>query len=401
MLAELANEELPDDAAMAVTALSALATTLTGDDPSELWALVGDVRAAPPPIQLAAAAAYLLGGNAREAVEISVPLAVHPMLPSAARWRAALWSVAGMATTGQLDAAIELCERIFAELGDEPDGGGFDVAALWSAVILAHERRGDLRRADALARQVLEQPGADDDDRARPRMLQCMARVALLRGEPTVAARQMRDVLADLGGADEVFTAWNLSLLAVADAMRGRPDLAAQSLREMDAAPHDLAVYRPEQEYSRSQVLAYAGDLAAARTAAIDAAAMATSMGQQPIALLAWSAVARYGDPRAARRRRPHRGARVSTVRSRKRCASRSMHSQPVMPPSSFESEISLRGWDFDRSLRSRTPRQPQSPVVGAMCARAPRPRSGCAWCSRAAKKSRFQGRRCAARHAR
>ena len=300
LLAELAKEELPDDAAMAVTALSALATTLAGDDPSELWELVGDVRAAPPPIQLAAAAAYLLGGNAREAVEISVPLAVHPMLPSAARWRAALWSVAGMATTGQLDAAIELCERTFAELGDEPDGGGFDVAALWSAVILAHERRGDLPRADALARQVLEQPGADDDDRARPRMLQCMARVALLRGEPTVAARQMRDVLADLGGADEVFTAWNLSLLAVADAMRGRPDLAAQSLREMDAAPHDLAVYRPEQEYSRSQVLAYAGDLAAARTAAIDAAAMATSMGQQPIALLAWGAVARYGDPRAA-----------------------------------------------------------------------------------------------------
>jgi DNA-binding CsgD family transcriptional regulator len=301
LLAELATEELPADAALAVTALSALATTLAGDDPAELWALVGDVRAAPPPIRLAAAAAYLLGGNAREAVEISLPLAVDPTLPGAARWRAALWSVAGMATTGQFDAAIELCDRTFEDLGDEPDAGGFDVAALRSAVILAHERRGDLDRADSLARQVLEQPGADDDDRARPRMLQCMARVAMLRGEPTIAARQMRDVLADLGGADEVFAAWNLSLLAVADAMRGRPDLAAQSLREMDAAPHDLAVYRPEQEYSRSQVLAYASDLAAARAAALVAAAIATSMGQPPVALWAWNAVARYGDPRAAR----------------------------------------------------------------------------------------------------
>jgi DNA-binding CsgD family transcriptional regulator/type II secretory pathway predicted ATPase ExeA len=300
LLAELATEELPGDAALAVTALSALATTLAGDDPAELWALVGDVRTAPPPIRLAAAAAYLLGGNARAAVEISVPLAVDPTLPSAARWRAALWSVAGMATTGQLDAAIELSDRTFAELGDESDAGGFDIAALWSAVILAHERRGDLYRADSLARHVLEQPGADDDDRARPRMLQCMARVAMLRGEPTVAARQMREVLADLGGADEVFTAWNLSLLAVADAMRGRPDLAAQSLREMDAAPHDLAVYRPEQEYSRAQVLACTGDLAGARAAALEAAAMASSMGQAPVALLAWSAVARYGDPRTA-----------------------------------------------------------------------------------------------------
>jgi len=301
LLAELATEELPGDAALAVTALSALAMTLAGDDPSDLWALVGDVRVAPPPIRLAAAAAYLLGGNAREAVEISAPLAVDPMLPSAARWRAALWTVAGMATTGQLDAGIQLADRTFADLGDEPDAGGFDVAALWSAVILAHERRGDLQRADSLARQLLEEPGADDDDRARPRMLQCMARVALLRGEPSVAARQMREVVADLGGADEVFTAWNLSLLAVADAMRGRADLAEQSLREMDAAPHDLAVYRPEQEYARAQVLAYAGDLAGARTAAVGAAAMATSMGQQPVALLAWSAVARYGDPRVAR----------------------------------------------------------------------------------------------------
>jgi DNA-binding CsgD family transcriptional regulator len=301
LLAELATHELPPEAALAVTALSALVSTLRGDDPAELWALVGDVRVAPPPIRLAAAAAYLLGGNARQAVEVSAPLAVDATMPSPARWRAALWTVAGMATLGELDAAIELADRTFAELGDEPDAGGFDIAALWSAVILAYERRGDLDRAESLSRDVLEQPGAGDDDRTRPRMLQCMARVAMLRGEPTVAARQMREVLADISGADEVFAAWNLGLLAVAEAMRGRPDLAAQSLREMDAVPHDLAVYRPEQEYSRAQVLAYAGDLAGARAAAVDAAAMATSMGQAPVALLAWNAVARYGDPRAAR----------------------------------------------------------------------------------------------------
>jgi DNA-binding CsgD family transcriptional regulator len=300
LLAELAAVELPPEAALGVTALSALVTTLGGDDPAELWTLVGDVRVAPPPIRLAAAAAYLLGGNARQAVEIAAPLAVDVTLPSPARWRAALWTVAGMATLGQLNAAIELADRTFAELGDEPDAGGFDVAALWSAVILAYERRGDLNRAESLSRDVLQQPGADDDDRARPRMLQCTARVAMLRGEPTVAARQMREVLADLGGSDEVFAAWNLGLLAVADAMRGRSDLAAQSLREMDAAPHDLAVYRPEQEYSRAQVLAYAGDLAGARAAAVEAAVMATSMGQGPVALLAWNAVARYGDPRSA-----------------------------------------------------------------------------------------------------
>lgn len=301
LLAELSAGPLPDDARMAVVALSALVTTLAGDDPSELWSVVGDVALAPPPIQLAAAAAYLLSGNAARAVELAAPLADDVRLPSQARWRAALWAVAGMATTGQLDGAIALCDRTFAALGDQPDAGGFDIAALQSAVILAHERRGDLPRASEIARTELDRPGGEADDRARPRMLQCLARVAMLRGEPTVAARHMREVLADLGGADEVFAPWNLSLLAVADAMRGRPDLALKSLAEMDAAAHDLAVYRPEQQLSRSQVLACAGDLAGARAAALEAATQAVAVGHFPVALLAWNAVARYGDARTAR----------------------------------------------------------------------------------------------------
>ncbi len=220
-----------------------------------------------------------------------------------------------MATTGQLDAAIELSDRTFAELGDEPDSGGFDVAALLSAVILAHERRGDLSTADAIARDALVRPGTDDAARARPRMLQCMARVAMLRGEPTIAARQMREVLSDLGGSDEAFAAWNLGLLAVADALRGRVDLAMQSLAEMDSAPHDLAVYRPEQELCRADVLACAGDLPGARLAAAGAATSAWSVGQAPVALMAWNAVARYGDPRAAREGARTGGCIVSTGR--------------------------------------------------------------------------------------
>jgi DNA-binding CsgD family transcriptional regulator len=301
LLAELAAEPLPDELAMGVMALSAMVATLDGDDSTHLLAPAGDVQFAPPPIQLAAALAHLLGGDARQAVALAEPLATSPQLPGFARWRAAVCTVAGMATTGQLDAAIELSDRTFAELGDEPDSGGFDVAALLSAAILAHERRGDLSTADTIAREALVRPGTDDAARARPRMLQCMARVAMLRGEPTIAARQMREVLSDLGGSDESFAAWNLGLLAVADALRGRVDLARQSLAEMDSAPHDLAVYRPEQELCRADVLACAGDLPGARAAALGAATSAWSFGQAPVALMAWNAVARYGDPRAAR----------------------------------------------------------------------------------------------------
>ena len=301
LLAELAAEPLPDELAMAVMALSALVTTLGGDDPSQLLAAAGDAQLAPPAIRLAAAMAHLLGGDAKQAVALAAPLATDPQMPGFARWRAAVAAVAGMATTGQLDAAIQLSDRTFAELGDEPDSGGFDVAALLSAVILAHERRGDLSTADTIAREALVRPGTDDAARARPRMLQCMARVAMLRGEPTIAARQMREVLSDLGGSDESFAAWNLGLLAVADALRGRVDLAQQSLAEMDSAPHDLAVYRPEQELCRADVLACAGDLPGARAAALGAATSAWSLGQAPVALMAWNAVARYGDPRAAR----------------------------------------------------------------------------------------------------
>ena len=301
LLAELAAEPLPDELAMGVMALSAMVTTLAGDDSLQVLATAGDVRLAPPPIQLASALAHLLGGDARQAVALAEPLATSPHMPGFARWRAAVCAVAGMATTGQLDAAIQLSDRTFAELGDEPDSGGFDVAALLSAVILAHERRGDLAIADAIARDALVRPGTDDAARARPRMLQCMARVAMLRGEPTIAARQMREVLSDLGGSDESFAAWNLGLLAVADALRGRVDLAQQSLAEMDSAPHDLAVYRPEQELCRADVLACAGDLPGARAAALAAATSAWSLGQAPVALMAWNAVARYGDPRAAR----------------------------------------------------------------------------------------------------
>jgi DNA-binding CsgD family transcriptional regulator/type II secretory pathway predicted ATPase ExeA len=301
LLTELAAEPLTDEVAMAVMALSALVTTMAGDDPTQLLVTAGDVQLAPPPIRLAAALAHLLGGDARQAAALAAPLAIDPHLPAVARWRAAVCAVAGMATTGQLDAAIELSDRTFAELGDEPDSGGFDVAALLSAAILAHERRGDLRTADTMAREAMVRPGTDDANRARPRMLQCLARVAMLRGEPTMAARQMREVLSDLGGSDESFAAWNLGLLAVADAMRGRADLARQSLAEMDAAPHDLAVYRPEQELCRADVLACAGDLPGARAAALGAAVSAWSLGQAPVALMAWNAVARYGDPRAAR----------------------------------------------------------------------------------------------------
>jgi DNA-binding CsgD family transcriptional regulator len=301
LLAELAAEPLPDELAMGVMALSAMIATLRGDDSTQVLAPAGDVQLAPPPIQLAAALAHLLGGDARQAVALAQPLATNPHTPGFARWRAAVCAVAGMATTGQLDAAIELSDRTFADLGDEPDSGGFDVAALLSAVILAHERRGDLSTADTIAREALVRPGTDDAARARPRMLQCMARVAMLRGEPTIAARQMREVLSDLGGSDEAFAAWNLGLLAVADALRGRVDLALQSLAEMDSAPHDLAVYRPEQEVCRADVLACAGDLPGARMAAVGAATSAWSVGQAPVALMAWNAVARYGDPRAAR----------------------------------------------------------------------------------------------------
>ena len=301
LLAELAAEPLPDELAMGVMALSAMVTTLAGDDPSQLLATAGDVRLAPPPIQLASALAHLLGGDARQAVALAEPLATSPQMPGFARWRAAVCAVAGMATTGQLDAAIQLSDRTFAELGDEPDTGGFDVAALLSAVILAHERRGNLATADAIARDALVRPGTDDAARARPRMLQCMARVAMLRGEPTIAARQMREVLSDLGGSDESFAAWNLGLLAVADSLRGRVDLALQSLAEMDSALHDLAVYRPEQELCRADVFACAGDLPGARAAALAAATSAWSLGHGPVALMAWNAVARYGDPRAAR----------------------------------------------------------------------------------------------------
>ena len=301
LLAELAAEPLPDELAMAVMALSALVTTLGGDDPSQLLATAGDAHLAPPPIRLAAAMAHLLGGDVKQAVALAGPLATDPQMPGFARWRAAVATVAGMATTGQLDAAIQLSDRTFAELGDEPDSGGFDVAALLSAVILAHERRGDLSTADTIAREALVRPGTDDAARARPRMLQCMARVAMSRGEPTIAARQMREVLSDLGGSDESFAAWNLGLLAVADALRGRVDLAMQSLAEMDSAPHNLAVYRPEQELCRADVLACAGDLPGARAAALTAATSAWSLGQAPVALMAWNAVARYGDPRAAR----------------------------------------------------------------------------------------------------
>ena len=58
--------------------------------------------------------AHLLGGDARQAIALSESLAVDPQLPAFARWRAAVCAVAGMATTGQLDAAIALSDRTFA-----------------------------------------------------------------------------------------------------------------------------------------------------------------------------------------------------------------------------------------------------------------------------------------------
>ena len=74
----------------------------------------------------------------------------------------------------------------------------------------------------------------------------------------------------------------------------------ARAREAVGAAPHHLGVFEPEQEFMRAEASAYAGDLAGARTYARHAAEAAHTLGQRPIAVLAWNAVARYGDPHTA-----------------------------------------------------------------------------------------------------
>jgi hypothetical protein len=260
-----------------------------------------DALQAPPPVRLAVAAARLFSGDANAAIELAAPMAAESSWPAVVRWRAMLCAVPAMATAGRLDDAIALGTVARTELALEPGGpGSYDASSVLAAEILAHERRGDLEMAHSLASRALAVATDDAEERSRPRLLQCMARVALLRGQPTIAAHQLRDVLADLRGADEVFAGWNLSLLAAAEAMRGHADAASAALREMDAAPHHLGVFRPEQELMRAEACAYSADLAGARSHARRAAEAAHALGQRPIAVLAWNAVARYGDPHAA-----------------------------------------------------------------------------------------------------
>jgi DNA-binding CsgD family transcriptional regulator len=304
LLAALETLPLTADERLATTTLSAFVTTLSPDRASESPSSALDDPPADPantplPIRLAAATAHLFTGSASAAYALAEPAATDRALPAPARWPAFVCAVAAAATTGQLDSAIGLAQLARDELSNEPDPLG-SFAAVAAAAALAHERRGELERADELAAEVLEVATARDDTRGVVRMTQCRARVALLRGQPVQAARWLRDVVADLRGADEIFLAWNLGLLAVAEAMRGRADLAQVAVQQLGAVPADLPVYRPEQQLCRAEVLACAGDLVAARSVATAAAQRAEEIGQAPVALLAWHAVARFGSPRNA-----------------------------------------------------------------------------------------------------
>ena len=72
LLAELAAEPLPDELAMAVMALSALVTTMDGDDPSARWRRRRRAaRAAADPVS--GGMAHLLGGDAGQAIALAEP----------------------------------------------------------------------------------------------------------------------------------------------------------------------------------------------------------------------------------------------------------------------------------------------------------------------------------------
>jgi DNA-binding CsgD family transcriptional regulator len=299
LLSGLDGATLSEAERYGAVALRAFVTTFDAASPDDALATLGDVATAPPPLQVAAALAHLMAGRTTVAVELSRPLLLSSEQPGTLRWRAALVCVAAMATSGRLDEAVRLGGLAAAEVASS-DETVFDSWSVAAAVVLAHERRGDLARAEQLADATLADLVTRGDERGRPRMVQGLARVALARGRPTLAARRFREVVADLDGADEAFMPWNLALLAVAEAMSGRLDVAFEHLGEVDRAAFDLGVYRPEQLLCRAQVLACAADLEQARRVARKAADLAESAGQAPVATAAWHAVACWGDPRVA-----------------------------------------------------------------------------------------------------
>lgn len=300
LLARLPEAELGPADRLAAAVARAMATALGAGRPADALAELGDVAGAPPPLQLAAAFAHLFAGEVGSVITITRPIHDDADLPSPLRQQAALCLVPALATSGRLDEAVRVADDAIRRARETATEGSYEVWVIAAGLLLALERRGDLAEALRRGQALLAETTSRADGRGRARLLQALARVDLLRGRPAAAARGLRETIALLRGADDTFLPWNLALLAFAEAACGNHDAATAALAAMDAAPHSAPVYHPEQELLRANVLAEAGDVPAARAAAQRAARQAERLGHAPVALLAWHALARYGEPQRA-----------------------------------------------------------------------------------------------------
>ena len=166
--------------------------------------------------------------------------------------RATRWEV--LVETGELATLVDECEVVF---------------------------------ADAVARH---------DEFMRSRAAHYLGRAALLAARPRRAQRYLREALVALDEFDRMFVAWNLALLAEAQALGGDTVQARETLAESDQQGPLAAIFSYSRARAEAAILAAEGRMGEAAVCAEAGARAAGDHGLLIHALWCWYDAARFGD---------------------------------------------------------------------------------------------------------
>jgi DNA-binding CsgD family transcriptional regulator len=236
--------------------------------------------------------ALMLEGRVTDIVAVVADVLDSSLATDETKAGALIPGVASWLATGDLYTAIERCQAGLAIAARSADAFpvrdfleyGIAVARLYLGDLeWAHERFTVLRRESA----------CEGDDILRFLFSQGLGRVLMLRGQHDAAVRVLQEAVALLQVSPDL-VAWNLGLLAGAQALAGDIDGGQQSLaeaRERTTSPM-FAVDRSRAD----ALLAWArGEQSYAAAASIAAADAALELGQRLPALLCLHDAARFG----------------------------------------------------------------------------------------------------------
>lgn len=235
----------------------------------------------------------LFAGQVPEALRRADALLADTTAERTDRARAAIASVALLATSGRPVAATVRAREAWALVGSGLDDLPFAPGQIAAGSILAHQWAGDLDTADAIARAGYEEGVRRGSDFLRGASALHLGVGLLWRGRVRAATALLAEAVDALEGTDVGLLGWAVDNLRAAGAMAAMPV-------EAPDPPWRHPLYETERLRLTAAAVAAGGDSRRAAALARSAAEAAASCGLLTQVAFARYDEARYGEPGSA-----------------------------------------------------------------------------------------------------